>query len=609
MSFFWAVLTSSVFKYHYILTLLSIMLPTLIRPQLVKPSFSSSVPPLLQRLLSQRGIACDKDINTELSGLADPFLMKGMQAVSNRLYQALMKQQKVMIVGDFDADGATSTALLLLAFKQLGFKQVGFMVPNRFEYGYGLSEEIVDELAKQQPDLLVTVDNGISSLDGVDKANALGIDVIITDHHLPGNHLPQALAIINPNQPGCRFPTKNLAGVGVAFHCLIALRKTLREANWFHEHGVDEPNLADYLDLVALGTVADVVPLDFYNRILVAQGIKRMRAGKMRLGLKQLLHLAGKNHQHLCSSDMGFVLGPRLNAAGRLDDMSLGIILLTTDSESLATELAQQLDAFNRDRRLIETQMQDEAMTIIDQLNLHDNQLPRALCLFHEDWHQGVVGLVASRLKEKFHRPVIAFAYAESTSQAGEFEIKGSGRSIAGIHLRDVLDEVASSHPGLLNKFGGHAMAAGLSIKVDDFEYFKSAFSTVLDNIKDESIFARLITTDGELSSFDLNLYNATMIRDAMPWGQALPEPSFEGQFYLKGFKVLKDKHLKCQLSLTDESSELYSAIFFNADVAFWQMQSINEPLLVHVAYQLNVNTFRGESSLQLMINAMDLKK
>ncbi|NRB40026.1 MAG: single-stranded-DNA-specific exonuclease RecJ [Pseudomonadales bacterium] len=582
---------------------------TIARKALCEDVFSDSVPPLLKRLLIQRGVGCDAQIKHELSELSDPFLMKGMQGAVRRLLQALQAQQKVIIVGDFDADGATSTALMLLVLQRLGFQQVSFMVPNRFEYGYGLSEAIVDELALQKPDLLVTVDNGISSIDGVKKAADYGIDVVITDHHLPGRTLPEAVAIVNPNQHGCEFPSKAMAGVGVVFHLLMALRKSLRELQWFETQNIAEPNLADYLDLVALGTVADVVPLDFYNRILVAQGIKRIRAGRMRPGIQQLLQVAGKDYRQVCSADMGFALGPRLNAAGRLDDMSQGILLLSTDSSEFAFELAQQMDAFNRDRRLIEGQMQIEALAIVDALMAEIEEVPRALCLFHEDWHQGVVGLVASRLKEKFHRPVIAFAKAENIDGQVQVELKGSGRSIAGIHLRDILDEVATKNPGLLNKFGGHAMAAGLSLAADDFEQFQKAFLKIVDAIEDASIFEPVIETDGALQAYDLNLYNALMIRDAMPWGQGLPEPVFEGEFYMMQQRILKEAHLKCELAVSAQSGETYPAILFNTDVEFWSQHSSSLPIKVQVVYRLSVNTFRGVQSLQLMIQSMGLSE
>jgi single-stranded-DNA-specific exonuclease len=566
------------------------------RQSLVESEFSADVHPLLKSLLLKRGISSNQQIQHELSQLADPFLMKGMQLAVERLWAALQLQQKIIIVGDFDADGATSSALAILGLKELGFANVNFVVPNRFEYGYGLSEAIVEELAWQKPELIITVDNGISSIAGVDKANALGVDVIVTDHHLPGQQMPAALAIINPNQNGCLFPGKALAGVGVFFHLLIALRKFLREQEWFARQGRAEPNLANYLDIVALGTVADVVPMDFYNRILVAQGIKRIRAGMMRPGIRQLLQVAEKDYRYLSSVDLGFALAPRLNAAGRLDDMTQGIMLLTTASEDLAFELAKTLDDFNRDRRIIEQQMQIEAMQIVDSIMQDIEEIPRGFCLYHPDWHQGVVGLVASRIKEKFHRPVIAFANADNG------ELKGSGRSIKGIHLRDLLDDIATSNPSLLDKFGGHAMAAGLSLAASSFDDFQKAYIAALGRIEDTALFEAMIESDGAVEAKDMNLFTAQLLRDSMPWGQQFPEPVFDGTFYVKSRRALGEKHLKLQLSYESDNKALIEAILFNTDANQWMEQPLKK---VFVVYKLAVNHYRSEQSLQLMIQTM----
>lgn len=571
------------------------------REATTESQLSENIHPLLRRLLAQRGITQNHEIHHELTELADPFLMKDMHQAIDRLLVALIEKQKIIIVGDFDADGATSTALAMLVLEKMGFDHVGFMVPNRFEYGYGLSEVIVDELAWQKPHLLITVDNGISSVKGVAKANHLGIDVIITDHHLPGIELPAAVAIINPNQSECNFPGKNLAGVGVVFYLLIALRKRLRETGWFEQQGITEPNLASYLDLVALGTVADVVPMDFYNRILVAQGIKRIRNGYMRPGIRHLLQVASKDYRYLSSVDLGFAVGPRLNAAGRLDDMTQGIMLLVTESEALAGELAQALDDFNRDRRVIEQQMQKEALLIVEEMTANLKEIPRGFCLFHQEWHQGVVGLVASRLKEKFHRPVIAFARAEGTDQ---HEIKGSGRSIKGIHLRDVLDEIASAHPGLLNKFGGHAMAAGLSLEADQLQRFQQAFEQVLQNIQDNSLFESVIESDGEIENKDMNLYTAQLIRDAMPWGQQLPEPLFDGIFYLKNQRIVGTRHLKMQVVLNAEDTNGIDAIHFSCDENIWPNLHAKKVAMV---YRLSINHYRGEQTLQLIVDDIQM--
>ena len=567
------------------------------RTILAETQLGDEVHPLLRRLLAQRGIVHPEEIAHELTHLADPMQMRDMGKAVERLWQALNSQQRIVIVGDFDADGATSSALAILGLSAFGFQQVSFMVPNRFEYGYGLSVQIVDELALQKPDLLITVDNGISSIDGVARANQLGMEVIITDHHLPGQQLPAAVAIINPNQPGCAFPGKSLAGVGVVFYLLIALRSRLRAEGWFVRENIVEPNLANWLDLVALGSVADVVPLDFYNRILVAQGIRRMRNGAMRPGIRALLQVAGRNYRQLASVDLGFVLGPRLNAAGRLDDMSQGIMLLLTESDALAQELAQELDALNRDRRLIEQQMQQEALQIVDELTADMQAIPRGFCLFHPDWHQGVVGLVASRLKEKFHRPVIAFAQAETGD-----EIKGSGRSIQGVHLRDLLDEVATANPGLLSKFGGHAMAAGLSLKQADLPQFHQAFLQALAAIGDQSLFEPVIESDGEVSPQDMNLYTAQLLRDAMPWGQGLPEPRFDGEFYLLEQRLVGERHLKMKLGFTPDRNRAIDAIFFNCDLQCWPNPSVQK---VQLVYQLSINDYRGDQTLQLIASDM----
>lgn len=566
------------------------------RQSLVESEFSADFHPLLKSLLLKRGLNSNQQIQHELSQLADPFLMKGMQLAVERLWAALQLQQKIIIVGDFDADGATSSALAILGLKELGFAHVNFVVPNRFEYGYGLSEAIVEELSWQKPDLIITVDNGISSVAGVDKSNALGIDVIVTDHHLPGQQIPAALAIINPNQSGCLFPGKALAGVGVFFHLLMALRKFLREQGWFAQLGRPEPNLANYLDIVALGTVADVVPMDFYNRILVTQGIKRIRAGIMRPGIRQLLQVAEKDYRYLSSVDLGFALAPRLNAAGRLDDMTQGIMLLTTASEDLAFELAKTLDDFNRDRRIIEQQMQIEAIHIVERIMQDIEEIPRGFCLYHPDWHQGVVGLVASRIKEKFHRPVIAFANADNG------ELKGSGRSIKGIHLRDLLDDIATTHPSLLDKFGGHAMAAGLSLAASSFGDFQKAYIAALDAIEDTALFESMIESDGAVDAKDMNLFTAQLLRDAMPWGQQFPEPVFDGIFYVKSRRALGEKHLKLQLSYLSDSKAAIEAILFNTDANKWMEQPLKK---VFVVYKLSVNHYRSEQSLQLMIQAM----
>lgn len=511
-----------------------------------------------------------------------------MQQAVERLYQALSNQEKIIIVGDFDVDGATSVALLMRGLTQIGFAHVHFVVPDRFRLGYGLSKVLVEEIAWQKPQLIVTVDNGIASFEGAAYAKVLGIEVIITDHHLPAEQLPEAVAIVNPNQADCAFPSKALAGVGVAFFLLIALRAFLREQGYFA--GRTEPNLSVFLDLVALGTVADIVPLDYVNRLLVMQGITRIRQGKAQPGILALLQVVGKNHRSLSTMDLGFAVGPRINAAGRLDDMTQGIMLLLTQSTELAQELAQMLDDFNRERRSIEQKMQAQALQFTQNLQLEDN-LPRGVCLFNASWHQGVVGLVASRIKERIHRPVFAFALDE------DGELKGSGRSIAGVHLRDVLVSVATKSPGLLGRFGGHAMAAGLSLPKAHLQAFEQTLNHVLQQVE-ESVFESTLQTDGELQEEDFNLYTAQALRD-IPWGAQLPEPLFEGEFYLHRVNVFAERHMRLQMSVHGDILRSYSAILFNCQPEhMFLLQASHARFL----YRLAVNDYRAELNLQLII-------
>ncbi|QEI12144.1 single-stranded-DNA-specific exonuclease RecJ [Cellvibrio japonicus] len=553
--------------------------------------------PLLQRIYSARGIQQEAELQYQLTHMLKPNF-KGLDETVGLLVDAVVAQARVLVVGDFDADGATSSALAVLALRAMGLKQVDFLVPNRFEYGYGLTPEIVAVAAAQQPDVILTVDNGISSIEGVEAARDLGIAVIITDHHLPGAHLPDADAIVNPNQPGCPFPSKNLAGVGVIFYVMNALRGALRDMGWFAESGIAEPNMASFLDLVALGTVADVVPLDHNNRILVSQGLARMRAGAARPGIMALLEVAGRQPQRLVASDLGFAVGPRLNAAGRMDDMSLGIQCLLCDSLPLAREMAAQLDELNRDRKAIETGMQQEAMGMLQKvLNADENALPWGLCLFDETWHQGVIGILASRIKDRYHRPTIVFA------DAGDGLIKGSARSIPGLHIRDALDAVAARRPDLLQKFGGHAMAAGMSLQREHFEAFAKAFDEeVHRQLRAEDLQA-VVVTDGELSASDFSLPLAAQLRNAGPWGQHFPEPVFDGEFYVLQQKLVGDKHLKMTLALDSRGQQLVDAIAFNIDPGLWPNQQVQR---VRLAYKLDINEFRGNTNLQLMVDYLE---
>ena len=558
--------------------------------------FSSELDPLLQRIYQSRGINNQLALDRQLSCLPAPSLLSGMTEAVERLITALQQDQQIVIVGDFDADGATSSALMMLALRAMGFQRLEFLVPNRFDYGYGLTPEIVDLATQYKPQLIVTVDNGISSIEGVAHAADLNIDVIVTDHHLPGKILPEAWAIINPNQPGCVFPSKNLAGVGVAFYLLSGLRKTLRDIGWFTDNDMEEPNMAAWLDLVALGTVADVVPLDQVNRALVYQGLMRIRSGRCRPGIQALLRIAGKNPKRLVATDLGFAIGPRLNAAGRLDDISLGIQCLLTDDLNEAMQTAESLDQLNKDRRSIEQSMQQEAMMELDKLTLDSESLPSALCLFRPDWHQGVVGLVASRLKEKHHRPVVAFARADDGS------LKGSSRSIPGLHIRDAMDAVATQNPGLISKFGGHAMAAGLTLEEEKLDLFIDAFQSHVDQVLNPDDLNAKMVTDGCLDSEEVSMHTAELLRESGPWGQQFPEPCFEGIFTIKQQRVVGEKHLKLILSHTSTPHINLDAIYFNMDVHQWPNLLAT---LANCVYRLDINEFRGQKKLQLLIQYM----
>ncbi len=549
--------------------------------------------PVLRRVYAARTVESADDLDYTLQRLLPPSLLGGMAAAVVLLRQAITTRQRIVVVGDFDADGATSCALSLRALRAMGAIDVHYLVPNRFEYGYGLTPEIVAVAAELQPDLIMTVDNGISSIEGVAAARQRGIRVLITDHHLPGEQLPAAEAIVNPNLRGDPFPSKNLAGVGVAFYVMLALRAHLREQGWFQQAGLPEPNLAVWLDLVALGTVADVVPLDRNNRILVHQGIQRIRAGQCVPGIRALLENAGRNLQRVVASDMGFGVGPRLNAAGRLDDMSLGIECLLTDDIQAARRMAARLDTFNRDRKDIESDMQTRALQVIAGLNLKDEQLPVGLCLFDPDWHQGVIGILASRIKERFHRPVIAFA------RSGAGGLKGSARSVSGVHIRDALDAVATRHPGLIDKFGGHAMAAGLSLAEHDFPLFSAAFSDEVARHLSADDLTGVIYSDGELSDQELSLETAQLLRDASPWGQGFPAPMFEGDFTVLGYRVVGEKHLKMTLQPAQGSCQIDGIAFNTADLPADCQQ-------VHLAYRLDANEFRGVVSPQLIVEYMN---
>jgi single-stranded-DNA-specific exonuclease len=562
------------------------------RPLQVDPAHPnlSALDPVLARVYAARGIDDPEQLGRRLQELLPDSRMKGIPAAVERLLIAFEQRQKILIVGDFDCDGATSTTVALLGLRMLGVAEVDYLVPNRFEYGYGLSPEIVEVAAQRSPDLLITVDNGISSIEGVARANALGIDVIVTDHHLAGAELPEACAIVNPNQPGCDFLAKSTCGVGVIFYVLIALRRALSERGWFNTQA---PNLASLLDLVALGTVADVVPLERNNRALVWQGLQRIRAGQARPGLLALIEVSGRRRDRLVASDLGFAIAPRLNAAGRLEDMSIGIECLLEENYDRALSMARELDELNRERRGIEQEMQQQALELLGRLSLNDRELPFGLCLYDEYWHQGVIGILASRIKERVHRPVIAFAPGD------EGEIKGSARSINGFHIRDGLDAVAAKHPGLLKKFGGHAMAAGLTIAAEDLPAFSDAFDAEVRRQLDAQDLTQRILTDGELPESAFSMELAEALRNAGPWGHQFPEPLFEGCFHLLQQRIVGQRHLK--LVVMPEGGTLaLDAIAFNVDTLVWPDESVQK---VRLVYRLDVNEFRGQRSLQLMVD------
>lgn len=547
--------------------------------------------PLLRRLYAHRGVQQASELERGAKNLLPFHSLSGIQRAVEILHQALADQKRIMIVGDFDADGATSTALTVLALRSMGGRHIEYLVPNRFEDGYGLSPEVVEQAAARGAELIVTVDNGISSLAGVSCAHEKGIPVVITDHHLPGENLPAAEAIVNPNLADCEFPSRSLAGVGVAFYLMLALRAHLRDQGWF-EQGIAVPNLAELLDLVALGTVADVVPLDANNRILVWQGLSRIRAAKCRPGIRALLEISGRDARQLAASDLGFALGPRLNAAGRLDDMSVGVALLLCEDVGQARMLAHELDALNQTRKEIEQGMQSEALVFCDQLERSSENLPLGIAMYHPEWHQGVVGILASRLKERFHRPVIAFA------PAGDGTLKGSGRSVSGLHMRDALERIDSLYPGLILKFGGHAMAAGLSLEEARFDEFRQRFAELVGEWLDADALQGVIWSDGELAAQELTLPTAELLREAGPWGQAFPEPIFDGKFKLLQQRLVGERHLKVMIEPLG-GGPLLDGIAFNIDTTLWPDPSVKH---VELAYKLDVNEFRGNRNVQLII-------
>ena len=539
--------------------------------------------PLLARLYAARGITDKAELDYELKSLIPPAALTNASAAAQLLADAIEAEASMLIIGDYDCDGATATAVGMRALKSLG-ANVNFLLPDRFKLGYGLSPEIVDVAAQQSPDLIITVDNGIASLEGVARANELGIATLITDHHLPAATLPAADCIVNPNQPGCDFPSKCIAGVGVMFYVMLALRAELRERGFFADH--PEPNFADLLDLVALGTVADVVKLDRNNRILVSQGLKRMRAGRLQTGIAALFKAASRDPKKASAFDLGFLIGPRLNAAGRLADMRLGVECLLTDDPARALQIAQELDTLNRTRREIESGMQEQALILLESLDANDPA--PGIALFDESWHEGVVGILASRIKEKLHRPVFAFAPSEGGI------IKGSGRSIPGLHLRDALDLVAKRAPDLLVRFGGHAMAAGVTVNAENFEKFRELFAQVAGELIAPADLTRTLETDGPLEGGYISLETARLLENEV-WGQGFPAPLFLDDFEVEQQRILKEKHLKLKLRKGNTRIE---AIQFN-----FSTQPGNK---TRAAFRLSINEYMGVESPQLMVEYLE---
>ncbi|HHF6596364.1 single-stranded-DNA-specific exonuclease RecJ [Haemophilus influenzae] len=557
---------------------------------------SVSTHPLLDRLYRARHIQNTKELDRTLKSMLNPNQLYGIEQAVNLLVEAYQEQQKIVIVGDFDADGATSTALSVLALRQLGFADVDYLVPNRFEQGYGLSIPVAEMAIEKGVQLLMTVDNGVSSFDGVAFLKEKGIRVLVTDHHLPPETLPPADAIVNPNLSQCHFPSKSLAGVGVAFYLMLAVRAKFRELGIFTAE--TQPNFTDLLDLVALGTIADVVPLDQNNRILAYQGLMRIRARHCRPGIIALAEVANRNVKQFTSSDLGFCIGPRLNAAGRLDNMSIGVELLLANEMSKARELALDLDQLNQTRKEIEAGMKLEAIKICQNLTALFKELPYGITLYQSDWHQGVLGIVSSRIKDQYHRPVIAF------TQDGEGILKGSARSIEGLHMRDVLERIHSQHPNIILKFGGHAMAAGLSIREEHFADFQHIFNQTVADWLDEEHLQGVIWTDGELNSNEFNLETAELIKSVGTWGQGFPEPCFDGEFKILDQRAIgqNKNHLKMLLE-PKQGGVLLDAIAFNINTRLYPDLSIKQARL---AYKLDINEFRGNRSLQLLVDYIE---
>ena len=549
-------------------------------PDISPPLHASAV---AHRVLAARGVTDVNELDFSLAHLPKPDKLPGIDKAVARLQLARARQERITVVGDYDCDGATSTAVAVLGLAMMGFEQVDYLVPNRFEYGYGLSPAIVDVAKRGDPSLILTVDNGVASVDGVERANELGIDVVVTDHHLPPAQLPQAVAIVNPTLPNATFPSRNLAGVGVLFYVLLALRRALAE----EDDAAGAAPLADLLDLVAIGTVADLVPLDRVNRTLVEQGLRRIRAGRTRPGVLALIKVAGRDHESLSTTDIGFGIAPRLNAAGRLDDIAWGIRCLLSEDALDAHELATALDTFNKERRQIEAGMRESASAQLARIDTDSSDDRFGICLMDETWHQGVIGIVAGRLKERLHRPVVVFT-ADS-----EDTLKGSARSIPGVHVRDVLQAIVARHPGMIDKFGGHAMAAGLSLPREQFESFEEAFDEEVRRVLNDQRPTRTWVTDGSLDTEELDLDTALLLSSLMPWGQGFAAPIFNNEFLVKTAKPVGKGHLKLSV-VTDHGS--LDAIAFNCTLP------VQHGDWVRLVYSLDVNRWRNRVTLQLNV-------
>tara|TARA_Y100001935_G_C17311324_1_gene516546 strand:+ start:10193 stop:11971 length:1779 start_codon:yes stop_codon:yes gene_type:complete len=559
------------------------------------PALTFGMPDFLEKIFYSRGIRSQDDIELPLKALLPISSLKNVMPAAKLIAKSLLENKKILFVGDFDADGASSCAFAVLALKSMGYSNIDFMVPNRFEFGYGLTPKIIEIAKDKNPNLIITVDNGISSLDGVDAANKEGIEVIITDHHLPGSRLPNAAVIVNPNQDKDSFASKSLAGVGVIFYVIVALKSHLTANGWFKKLGLKAPKIVNLLDLVALGTIADLVPLDKNNRILVKHGLNLIKNGKGNLGILALLQISGRDYKKVTTSDIGFAVGPRLNAAGRLADMSLGIRCLLSEDYDSALEIAVKLDSLNRDRKDIEEDMKRKSDDILSSLELSKGKLPYGICVYDKSWHQGVIGILASRIKENYHRPTIVFSPGDNS------QLKGSARSINGFHIKDALDRLATLHPNLLKKFGGHAMAAGMTINKENFQEFVEAFDSTVKELLLGYDLEPKIVSDGPIPINQLTIETAFAIRRGGPWGQAFQEPKFDDTFIVQNYKKLKERHWK--LSLRHESnSKLFEAIAFNM-VEIWPIL----PEKARFLYRLDINDWNDKNSLQLIIEHIEL--